>query len=99
MISQQSINEICVASLLGQLPHPLQMRRPLGVEVLIRRPAKHQREHDLGEQHCLQMRFRLHRLTEPGLDLSRAVLRDHIPLPIRTRTGFELADSNLAVPR
>ena len=44
---------------LGQLPHALQVGRALGVEVGLGRPAEQQREHDLGEQHRLQMRLGL----------------------------------------
>ena len=61
---------------LGQLPHPPQVRGALGVEVVLGRPAQHQRQHDLGEQHRLQVRLGFHRLGEPGLDLGHARLGD-----------------------
>src|SRR6202030_2676684 len=46
----------------GELAHPLQVRRPLHVQVAVGRPAEQQGEHHLGEQLAGQVRLRRGRL-------------------------------------
>ena len=41
----------------GELAHPLQVRGALKVQVAVRGAVQHEGEHDLGEQHRLQVRF------------------------------------------
>jgi hypothetical protein len=54
----------------------------LGVEVHLGGPAQHQRKHDLGEQHGLEVGLGFDRLSNPGLKLGRAQVGDGVALPV-----------------
>ena len=65
----------------------LQVRRALGIEVTVGRAAQHQRQHDLGEQHRLQVRLGRGGLRQPPLDIGDACLSDGVTLAVRPVAG------------
>ena len=84
---------------LGELAHPPEVRGPLHVEVLLRRAAEHEREHDLHEEVGLEVGLGRDRLGEPRLDLALPGLGDGVALAVRTGSGLSLAGDRLSVPR
>jgi hypothetical protein len=98
VVGEQRVDEAARAFDLGELAHPLQVCAALGVEILGGGPVQHQREHDLREEHGLQVRLRLHRLGQPLLDVRRALIGDDVALPVRPGAGADVADHHLAVP-
>jgi hypothetical protein len=49
VVGEQHVEEVAAPLQFGELAHPLQVRRPLGVQVAVGRPVEHQGEHHLGE--------------------------------------------------
>ena len=84
---------------LGELAHPRQVRGALDVEVLLRRAAEHEGEHDLHEEVGLEVGLGRDRLGEPRLDLALPGLGDGVALAVRTGPGLSLAGDRLSVPR
>jgi hypothetical protein len=70
----------------------------LRVQVRFGRPAGHQREGHLREQDGLQVRLRLDRVAQPGINLGPAGLGNRVPLAIGPVTRLGVADEDLAVP-
>ena len=50
VVGEQQVEGIAAPLELGEFAHPLQVRRPLDIQVAVGRPAEHQGEHHLGEQ-------------------------------------------------
>ena len=73
MVGEQGAEVIAVPVQFGELAHPLQVRRPLGVQVSVGRPVEHQRQHHLGEQLALQVGLGRDRLGQPPVYLGDAV--------------------------
>jgi hypothetical protein len=73
------------------------MPDPLRVEVVTRGPAGYQRQHNLGEEHRLQLRLRLLRLGQPGVQVGHALARDGVPLAVRPGAGLNADDLNPSV--
>ncbi len=98
MIGQEGIDHAPLSPELGQLPHALQVGGALGVQVALGRPAQHQRQHDLGEQHRLQVGLGVDRLVEPRFYLGLAGLGDGVALAVGAFSGLDLAGLDLVVP-
>ena len=79
MVSQEHAEKILVPFQFGELAHPLQVRRPLGVQVVVGRTVEHQGEYHLGEQLTLQVRLGRDRLGQPPLHIRDARLSDDVP--------------------
>ena len=99
VVGEQSVGHITAALDLGELAHPLQVHRALGVEELLRITLEHERESHLDEQDRLQVWLGLDRLGEPRLQLTGTVVGDHVPLAVRTPARLGFADDHLAVAR
>jgi len=99
VVGQERVDQVPGALDLGQLAHPLQVGGPLGVQVPLRVPVEHEGQHDLGEEHRLQVRLGGDGLGQPGLEVGRALLGDHVPLAVGSGAGLRVADHDLAVAR
>ena len=84
---------------LGELAHPLEVRGPLHVEVLLRGATEHEREHDLHEEIGLEVGLGRDGLGQPRLDLALPGLGDGVALAVGTGSGLGLAGHGLSVPR
>jgi hypothetical protein len=98
VVGEQHVEGAALPLELGELAHPLQVRRPLDVQVVVGRLAEHEREHDLGEQLALQVRLRRRGLGEPLLHVGDALVGDDVPAPFRPGPLLDGPGHGLPVP-
>jgi len=97
MIGQECVNEVAFAFERGQLTHPAQMCRPLGVEVALGGTAQHECEDHLDEEVGLEVRRRLDWLAQPRLEFVLPAVRDGVELSIGSPSGLYLSRRHLSV--
>ena len=97
MVGQECVDEVALALERGQLTHPAQMRRPLGVEVALGGAAQHEGEDHLDEEIGLEVRRRLDGLAQPRLEFVLPPVRDGVELSIGSPSRLHLSRRDLPV--
>src|ERR1700733_14379652 len=93
------VGEVALPFEIGELAHPLEVRGPLHVEVLLRRTTEHEGENDLHEEIGLEVRLGRDRLAEPRLDLVLPGLGNGVALAVRPGSRLRVSGYRLPVPR
>src|ERR1700733_11838592 len=97
MIGEKHVEQRAGPLELGELLHAPDMGGPLRVEVGLGRPAEHEREGHLREEHGLQVRLGLDRLGQPRVDLVAARVGDGVALAVRAVARLGIAGGHFAV--
>ena len=67
---------------------------PLGVDERLDRTPGQDREHDLREERCLEVRLGVERLVEPALELARPLVGDRVATALRALGLLDLVDAD-----